>query len=89
MKKLYTLLILTLLISSCKKDDAVIIEEPNTSTFETTGALESVLVFGGSLNESAETVIKTSDGGYAVLGFTQSTDGDITDKTDSSYDVWY
>ncbi|MDA0177748.1 MULTISPECIES: hypothetical protein [Mesoflavibacter] len=88
MKKLYTLLILTLLISSCKKDDAVIIEEPNTSTFETTGALESVLVFGGSLNESAETVIKTSDGGYAVLGFTQSTDGDITDKTDSSYDVW-
>ena len=88
MKKLYTLLILTLLISSCKKDDAVIIEEPNTSTFETTGALESVLVFGGSLNESAETVIKTSDGGYAVLGFTQSTNGDITDKTDSSYDVW-
>lgn len=88
MKKLYTLLILTLLIYSCKKDDAVIIEEPNTSTFETTGALESVLVFGGSLNESAETVIKTSDGGYAVLGFTQSTDGDITDKTDSSYDVW-
>ena len=88
MKKLYTLLILTLLISSCKKDDAVIIEEPNTYTFETTGALESVLVFGGSLNESAETVIKTSDGGYAVLGFTQSTDGDITDKTDSSYDVW-
>ena len=88
MKKLYAFLILTLLISSCKKDDAVIIEEPNTSTFETTGALESVLVFGGSLNESAETVIKTSDGGYAVLGFTQSTDGDITDKTDSSYDVW-
>ena len=55
---------------------------------ETTGKTELVTTFGGTKNESAQSVIATSDGGFAVLGHTQSMDGDITDKSDESFDVW-
>jgi len=45
--------------------------------------------YGGSNNDSAQSVVATNDGGYAILGFTQSNDGDITtDKTDESFDYW-
>ncbi len=44
--------------------------------------------YGGSLNDSGQSVISTNDGGYAVLGYSQSMDGDITDKQDESFDYW-
>ncbi|TYA70137.1 hypothetical protein [Seonamhaeicola marinus] len=47
-----------------------------------------VKTLGGSNNESARSIIATSDGGYAILGYTQSSDGDITNKTNSSFDYW-
>lgn len=48
----------------------------------------TVTTLGGSKNESGQSIIKTMDGGYAILGFTQSSDGDIADKTNESYDYW-
>jgi hypothetical protein len=51
--------------------------------------IQVVKTFGGSHNESARSVVKTLDGGYAVLGFTQSIDGDIpTTKSTVQYDLW-
>lgn len=47
-----------------------------------------VKTLGGSLNESAQSVLKTTDGGYAILGYTQSIDGDIINKTNESFDFW-
>jgi hypothetical protein len=47
-----------------------------------------VISLGGSNNERGESVIKTQDGGYALLGYTQSNDGDVIDKTDESFDFW-
>ena len=47
-----------------------------------------VATYGGSLNDNANSVIATSDGGYAVLGYTQSNDGDIVDKTTTDFDFW-
>lgn len=44
--------------------------------------------FGGTKNESAQSIIKTIDGGYAVLGYTQSNDGDIENKSNDSFDYW-
>lgn len=44
--------------------------------------------FGGSLNELANDIVTTQDGGYAVFGFTQSLDGDITDKSTDNFDYW-
>lgn len=43
---------------------------------------------GGSGDDTVRSIIQTQDGGYAVLGFTNSTDGDIHDKTSSVNDYW-
>ncbi|MGJ5642731.1 hypothetical protein [Formosa sp. S-31] len=43
---------------------------------------------GGSKNDSGKAVVSTSDGGYIISGYTQSNDGDISTKTDDSFDVW-
>lgn len=47
-----------------------------------------VKTLGGTKNESAKAITKTSDGGYAILGHTQSMDGDATNKSNESYDYW-
>lgn len=52
------------------------------------GAPEFVQTFGGSKNDVAKSVVATSDGGFAVLGYTQSIDGDVTGKTTENYDFW-
>jgi hypothetical protein len=67
---------------SCTKKKFLITPElpPQTITVKT---------LGGSKNESATSVVKTQDGGYLVLGYTQSIDGDvITSKTTVQYDYW-
>jgi hypothetical protein len=50
--------------------------------------IETIRSLGGSNNERAESLISTNDGGYAILGYTQSNDGDITGKNDTSFDYW-
>lgn len=52
------------------------------------GRVDFLKTYGGSKNDSAQSVVATADGGYAILGFTQSMDGDITDKQDESFDYW-
>ena len=47
-----------------------------------------VIRLGGTLNDVAKSVVTTADGGFAVLGYTQSNDGDVTDKLDNSFDFW-
>lgn len=48
----------------------------------------AVYVYGGSLNELGNSIVKTLDGGYAILGYTQSSDGDITNKADENFNYW-
>ena len=43
---------------------------------------------GGSKNDAANAVVSTADGGFAVLGYTQSNDGDLVGKSNESFDVW-
>ncbi|SFJ54153.1 hypothetical protein [Olleya namhaensis] len=81
-----TLTAISVLFFSCK-DETLEEIEPATNTLAQ-GNLETVTTLGGSKNESGQAVAKTTDGGCIVLGFTQSMDGDITTKTDESYDVW-
>jgi len=79
----YLLCILLLsLISSCT--DVEDLGRPDIDDGNTT----AVSTFGGSNNDSAQSVVATTDGGYAILGFTQSNDGNITDKQDDSFDYW-
>jgi len=83
-----SLLVLLLLttITSCKNDDNGLLITANNAS--ASGIVSSIKTFGGSKNDSAQEIVSTNDGGYAVLGFTQSTGGDITDKQNESYDFW-
>ena len=80
---LICLLVIVTALSCKNDDDNITLNNPSAI-----GILESVNTFGGSKNDSAQEVVSTSDGGYAVLGFTQSMDGDILDKQNESFDFW-
>ncbi|MCT4628305.1 hypothetical protein [Winogradskyella sp.] len=83
LKKITHIIIACLFLSviNCSKDDS----QPS-NPFQ--GVVEKITTYGGSKNESAKAVTKTNDGGYAVLGHTQSIDGDITDKQNENFDYW-
>jgi hypothetical protein len=84
-KPTYYMLIVFLIVSlymSCSKDT-------NTSVTQNSELeIEHIKTLGGSKNESAQAVTKTTDGGYAILGYTQSNDGDVLNKSNESYDYW-
>lgn len=69
-----------LLLLNCSSD--------NASNSHNDGQAIFVKTYGGSKNDSAQSVTATLDGGYAILGYTQSNDDDITDKQDESFDYW-
>ena len=71
---------------SCSNDDGPGTTSPTPNTIS--GDVDKIAVLGGTKNESAQSVITTADGGYAILGFTQSMDGDIVGKDNESYDYW-
>ena len=84
MKKTLHFLFLIFLLSCDNSTELVFNPIINTSD----GMLSSVQTFGGSKNDVAQSVVATSDGGFAVLGYTQSNDGDVSNKTDESFDFW-
>ncbi|WP_405384964.1 hypothetical protein [Maribacter sp. LLG6340-A2] len=71
---------------SCVKEDA----ETTFTSLETTfkGELEWVKNYGGSSDESAHAIIKTNDGGFAIIGYTGSINGDIHTKEAEENDYW-
>jgi len=52
------------------------------------GEITTIKNYGGSKNDVANAVVKTQDGGAAVLGYTRSINGDISDKTVEDFDFW-
>tara|TARA_B110001469_G_C9643977_1_gene324691 strand:+ start:504 stop:1796 length:1293 start_codon:yes stop_codon:yes gene_type:complete len=54
----------------------------------TSGEITAIKNYGGSKNDVANAVVKTLDGGAVVLGYTQSINGNITDKTTENFDFW-
>lgn len=70
------------ILLSCSQNDDL---NSNTIVSKSTGFVQTL---GGSLNDSAQAVTNTADGGYAILGHTQSMDGDIENKTNESFDFW-
>ncbi len=55
------------------------------------GTIEWQKCFGGSGDDQAESVIQTTDHGYAIVGNTNSHDGDVTGLhigKNSSHDIW-
>ncbi len=81
-RKLGFMLLVVFCCFRCSEDDST---TTNTNLQKTVISLQT---FGGSLNDSAKSIINTADGGFAILGHTQSSDGDITEKTNTSFDYW-
>ncbi|WP_442264519.1 hypothetical protein ACSIGC_09115 [Tenacibaculum sp. ZS6-P6] len=83
-KHILTFLIL-LTIFSCSSDpDKDEIKNPDPSFL---GELSFTKTFGGTRNEVGNSIIATNDSGYIILGYVDSIDGDIINKTanDSDY----
>ena len=75
-------LITSIIVFNCSEDNDP--ERVDNFTLE----IDSILTLGGTKNEGAQSVIQTQDGGYAVIGHTQSMDGDVEGKSNESYDYW-
>ena len=71
-----------ILFISCSKEEAI---QENVKNLTQT---EFVKTLGGSKNDVFKSVVKTADGGYAILGHTQSNNFDITEKDNESFDFW-
>lgn len=81
LKAYFKYLFLFSILYSCSSDNDLSTPKKHT--------VDIVKTFGGTRNESAQSVVATNDGGYLVLGFTQSIDGDVsTTKTSIQYDYW-
>ncbi len=81
------LVLLSCFLFSCAKEEAEIAFVALDTEFK--GELDFIKNFGGSGNESAQAIIKTTDGGFAILGHTGSTNGDITTKAEEENDYWF
>ena len=79
MMKFLKLLLLFGVLYSCNNDPEINIKSIS---------LDKIFTFGGTRNEIASSVIAFNDGSYAVIGFTQSIDGDIILTKTDSYDFW-
>ena len=87
MKNLAALCMITLaFICACSNDDKVNL--PQTNTEEFLGEIDYIKTFGGSQNETLIAAVQTSDGGYVLMGSTDSFDGDITGKKGDDTDFW-
>ena len=80
-------IVLGLLLCACTADDSFTIKG-NDEVPDTFTALVWTRSFGGSGDESPRSIINTNDGGYAILGLTNSTDGDLDGKALAVNDYW-
>lgn len=84
----FVLLFMILGFFGCSTDDGKGIILVPQEQIEFIAEVEWVKNFGGSGEETAQAIIATFDGGYAILGYTNSIDGDIPDKTLAVNDYW-
>lgn len=75
-----------IMISACNDDNDVTNETEQQTPF--LGEIDWISTFGGSGEDTAQSVVRTSDGGYAVLGYSNSIDGDLAGKTTDVNDYW-
>ena len=80
--RFYSVCFITLSLMGCSEDN------DNSSPQAPDIEVDFITTLGGSKNESAQAVVNTTDGGYAILGHSQSMDGDVTNKSNESYDYW-
>jgi len=82
LKSYIKIIVAFFLLISCSDDDSRLVP------IALTGEVEWQKTFGGTGDDIARGIIETTDGGYAVIGYTNSIDGDITDKQLQENDFW-
>ena len=82
--KNYILILGIIFFFSCTKEDIV----TNPEQVIILGVLDFTTTMGGSKNDVYKSIANTTDGGYVVLGYTQSKDGDISTKLTEDFDFW-
>ena len=87
MKKFVVSLLILSILGCSVESNISFISDPDIKG-EFLGEVEWIKNFGGSGEETAQAIIATTDGGYAILGYTNSIDGDILDKTMAVNDYW-
>lgn len=89
-KKHTFLIIFTInLFISCGDDEQGNITGNNPNTNSSTGfTIDFSKTYGGSQDDTFQSVITTTDGGFAALGFSQSVDGDIIDNKEQVNMYW-
>ncbi|HDZ14248.1 hypothetical protein LCGC14_1047880 [marine sediment metagenome] len=83
--KIILCIVTVVLLLSCTKDRDDLLDQSSTQ-FQ--GKVAWIKNFGGSGDDTAQAIVSTSDGGFAVLGFSNSIDGDLTGKTTEVNDYW-
>jgi len=83
-----SIVFILLFLASCSSDDNPSGETPTTTPTGFQGEIEWLKTLGGSQEDTAQDIAKTSDGGYAIVGFTTSINGDITDHASEQNDYW-
>ncbi|MGX1928184.1 hypothetical protein [Flagellimonas sp. 2504JD4-2] len=84
MKKIWSALLLVFFVA-CNNDDGATVQ---INPIPFLGEVDWIKSFGGSGEDTAQSVVQTTDGGYAVLGFSNSMDGDIVGKSTDVNDYW-
>ena len=87
MKRILWIPLAALLSTACFDDDIYNINGEIDDTFFL-GEVAWMKTYGGSGDDTAREVIVTADGGYAILGFSNSMDGDLIGKTTPVNDYW-
>ena len=87
MKRILWIPLAALLFTACLDDDIYNINGEIDDTFFL-GEVAWMKTYGGSGDDTAREVIVTADGGYAILGFSNSMDGDLIGKTTPVNDYW-
>jgi len=82
----FVFLAMIVICVSCSDESEV--AEPMVSSCDINGQLDWVKTFGGSSEDNILSVAEATDGSYVLAGYTQSIDGDITDKTATDTDFW-
>ena len=82
---LYSLIFL-IILASCSSDDMS--GGPQLDDTGFAGEVDWIKNFGGSGSDKAQAIITTSDGGLAVLGYSNSTDGQLSNKSLAVNDYW-
>ena len=87
MQRTLYVIALCMLLFACSKDNTNAAEQEILQT-SFLGEVDWMKSFGGSGEETLRAIIPTTDGGFAILGFSNSVDGDLTDKTLAVNDYW-